>query len=328
LLPGLRRFLLLCLKGKTPVSVFFPYAALISAMLLWSTSFIALKLAFATYDPLVVIFARMAIASICFLPFLLPLLSKVRYRRGDGQLLALMALCEPCLYFIFEAKALTLTTASQAGMITAVLPLLVAISAMVFLHERVTARTFAGFGIAMAGALGLSLTGTATESAPNPLLGNFFEFLAMVCAAGYTLLLKHLSERYPAFLLTGFQAFCGSLFFFPVLLFPGTGLPTHLETLPALSVLYLGACITLGAYGLYNYGVSRIPASQASAYVNLIPVFTVFFGWLILGERFTALQYGCAALVLSGVALSQNRLPEPPAPPLAAAHPSSGISPS
>ncbi|WP_144685995.1 DMT family transporter [Desulfobotulus alkaliphilus] len=294
----------------------FPYFALVTAMLLWATSFIALKLAFTAYDPMVVIFARMAIASLCFLPFFFRLLPQVRYRKGDWKLLGIMVLCEPCLYFIFEAKALTLTTASQASMITAVLPLLVAIGAMLTLNERVSTRTFCGFALAMSGAVGLSLTGTVSENAPNPLLGNTFEFLAMVCAAAYTLLLKRLSERYPVFLLTGFQAFCGSIFFFPVLFFPGTPLPQTFIPVPALSVFYLGVCITLGAYGLYNYGVSRIPASQASAYVNLIPVFTVFFGWLILGEQFTMPQYFCAALVLSGVAVSQHSIPEPSVPPL------------
>lgn len=69
--------------------------------------------------------------------------------------------------------------------------------------------------------------------------------------------------------------------------------------------------MTLGAYGLYNFGVSRIPASQATAFVNLIPVFTVFLGWLILGERFTAVQYLASALVFLGIFMSQSRTPEP-----------------
>ena len=288
-----------------------PYISLVTAMVLWSTSFIALKLAFQVYDPLVVIFARMALASLCFLPFLGRYLEKATYRKGDWKALAFMAICEPCLYFVFEARALGLTTASQAGMITAMLPLLVAVSAIFVLKETVHKKTFLGFGLAILGAIGLSMNASATESAPNPLLGNFYEFLAMVCATGYTISLKHLSDRYPSFLLTAFQAFCGSLFFFPVLLFPGTELPSVFVPVPAASVFYLGIVITLGAYGLYNFGVSRIPASQASAFINLIPVFTVFFGWLILGETFSAGEYLFSGLVLLGVMISQNRQ-EPP----------------
>ena len=43
--------------------------ALILAMLIWASSFIALKFTFQTFDPMFVIFARMFIASLCFLLF-------------------------------------------------------------------------------------------------------------------------------------------------------------------------------------------------------------------------------------------------------------------
>ena len=57
-----------------------------------------------------------------------------------------------------------------------------------------------------------------------------------------------------------------------------------------LALIYLGTLVTVIAYGLYNFGVSRIPVSQASAYINLIPVFAVILGFTILGERFTNQQ--------------------------------------
>jgi len=65
--------------------------------------------------------------------------------------------------------------------------------------------------------------------------------------------------------------------------------------------------VTVGAYGLYNYGVSQLPASQASGFTNLIPLFTLVFAMLLLGERLNAMQLLAAALVFGGVALSQWR---------------------
>lgn len=291
---------------KSPF-VLLPYIALVLSMLLLGSSFVAQKLAYHVYDPIVVLSGRMGIASLCFFPFLPAFLKKVRYREGDLKWILFMVLCQPCLYFIFEAKALLFTTASQAGMVTATLPIFVAIGAMVFLKEKVGIRTFAGFLLAMAGVGGLSLTGDLTGKAPNPMLGNFFELMAMICATGYTLVVKRLSERYSPFFLTAIQAFCGTFFFFPALFLPQTGLPVALEVLPAFSILYLGAAVTLGAYGLYAFGVSRIPASQASAYINLMPVFAIFFSWLILKEQFFLLQYGFALLVFLGVAISQQK---------------------
>lgn len=277
-----------------------PTLSLILAMLLWASSFVALKLAFRDYHPMQVIFGRMFIASLCFLPFV-PGFFKLNWRRRDLKYLLIMAICEPCLYFIFEAKALELTSASQAGMITAMLPLLVAILAWAWLKEKIGRQTLLGFSLAIIGACWLSLASETSVDAPNPLLGNLCEFLAMICAAGYTVSLKHLSANYPPLFLTAVQAFLGSLFFFPFLLVPEIGFPNHWQTIPALAIIYLGTFITLVAYGCYNFAVSRIPASQAAGYVNLIPVFSVILGMLILGEQLNIHQWLACGLVFCGV---------------------------
>ena len=283
-----------------------PVISLLVATILWASSFIALKLAFRSYEPMFVIFGRMAVASACFLFFLPGFLKKIEYRKGDIRRIAFMAFCEPCLYFIFEAKAVVYTTASQMGMICATLPLIVAMVAWIFLKESISRRMVAGFVLAIVGACWLSISAESSQDAPNPALGNFYEFIAMVCAAGYITTCKYLTSRYSPFFLTALQAFIGAVFFLPLALFPTSSFPTQFEPTAALAVVYLGAAVTLAAYGCYNYGVSKLPASQATAFINLIPVFAIFFGWLILGEKFNFMQYLAAATVFAGVILSQD----------------------
>lgn len=282
---------------------------LVLAMALWGSSFIALKLAFAELPPLWVIFGRMALGSLVFL-LAWRWRGRIQYRAGDWKYLLGLATCEPCLYFVFEALALQRTSAAQAGMITALLPLLVAVGAFAFLRERTSSTTLVGFGLAVVGAIWLGLAGEADAQAPAPLLGNFYEFLAMLCAAGYTLLLKRLSARYSAFFLTAVLAFIGSLFFLPLALLLEP-LPRQVSALGLGAVVYLGVVVTVGAYGLYNFAVSRLPASQASGFINLVPVFTLVFAVLLLGERLNTQQLLAAALVFGGVALSQWRNPPP-----------------
>lgn len=291
------------MQGKTRQAL--PYICLVLAMLLWASSFVALKLAFRGYHPMQVIFGRMFIATLCFVVFI-PAFRKIRWRRRDLKYLLVMAICEPCLYFVFEAKALELTSASQAGMITAMLPLLVAVLAWGILKENIRLQTLFGFILAILGALWLSVASAITVEAPNPMLGNFFEFLAMLCAAGYTIALKHLSDHYPPLFLTAFQAFLGSLFFFPFLLMPEIGIPRHISMTPLLAVVYLGTFITFGAYACYNFGVSRIPANQAAGFVNLIPVFALLLGMLVLGEKLNGEQWLACGLVFSGVWISSR----------------------
>jgi len=290
-----------------------PVVSLLIATVLWASSFIALKLAFRSYAPMFVIFGRNAVASVCFLFFLPGFLKKIDYRPGDLRYILFMALCEPCLYYIFEARAVVNTTASQMGMICATLPLIVAVVAGIFLKERISPRMIAGFIVAIAGACWLSLSAEFSSDAPHPALGNFYEFVAMICAAGYITTCKYLTSRYSPFFLTAVQAFVGTVFFLPLALYPDFRLPTAFAPTAALSVVYLGAAVTLGAYGCYNYGVSKLPASQATAFINLIPIFTIFLGWLILGEKFNFMQYLAAATVFAGVILSQDYAGRKPA---------------
>ncbi|MFC6670133.1 DMT family transporter [Marinobacterium aestuariivivens] len=285
-----------------------PMLCLLLAMLLWASSFVVLKLAFAYYDPMVVLSGRMFVASCCFI-WLLRRFGPVDYRPGDWKLIALLMLAEPCLYFLFEASALHHTSAAQAGMITALLPLLVAIGAWFWLRERLHRQAWAGFALAVVGAVWLSLAAEETAAAPNPLLGNFLEFCAMLCAMVYTLCLKRLSARYSPWLLTALQSFCGTLFFLPALALPSVTLPTVWVPEAVLAILYLGLVVNIFAYGLYNLGVSWIPASQASAYINLIPVFTVVLAYLLLRETLNYEQLAASALVIGGVILSQWQPP-------------------
>ncbi|MFW5497979.1 MULTISPECIES: DMT family transporter [unclassified Maridesulfovibrio] len=286
-----------------------PYVAvvaLLTAVLLWSSSFVALKLAMAVYDPTFVIFGRMMLATICFI-FFIPSFKKQPIRKGDFRWLIFMAFCEPCMYFVFESQAITYTSASQAGMICSTLPLLMAVSARFILNEDLSRRTLAGFALAVCGGIWLSLASESTEHAPNPILGNFLEFLAMCCAVGYMTVLKKMTAHYSSLFLTAFQAFMGAIFYLPLLALPSTDIPSVFDPLAAGSIAYLGIGVTIGGYGLYNFGMSKLPANQTTAYVNLIPVCTLFFGWLILDETFTTMQFAAAALVMGGVILSQDK---------------------
>lgn len=288
---------------RKPQGAVLPTLGLLAAMLLWAGSFIATKIALRDLPPLLVVFSRMFLASLIF-AFLARRLRRFDYRPGDWKPLLFMALCEPCLYFVSESYALGYTSASQAGMITSLLPLLVAVAAWPLLGEALRPRALSGCLLAIAGAVWLSVIGSPDEDAPNPLLGNFLEFLAMVCATGYTISLKRLSVRYSPLFLTAVQAVVGCVFFLPAAIWQNAG--ARWTTDAILAVLYLSVGVTILAYGFYNYGVSKIPAGKASAFINLIPVFTLGLAWLFLDEQLTPWQYVAAGVIFLGVWISRD----------------------
>ena len=184
-------------------------------MLLWASSFIALKSAFVVYPPMWVIAGRMVVGLCCFL-LLGKRLLNFKYRAGDWRLLFLISICEPCIFFLLESLALTYTSASQAGMMTAMGPVLTALAALIFLQERLSKMRWLGFFIAMSGVVILTIYSEEDVHAPNPLLGNSLEFLAMICAAVYSIGFKMLSVRYSAVSLTACSRWSALAFLFPL----------------------------------------------------------------------------------------------------------------
>jgi len=290
-----------------------PFLCLAGAVLLWGTSFVATKYALTGFSPLAVIFLRMLLASL-LLGLVWGRVPKAGRQPGDLKWLGLMCLLQPCLYFLLEGYAVALTSSAQAGMISALVPLLVAAGAFAFLREGLSKRMLVGLGLSLCGVVWLSLGGAADASAPNPALGNLLELLAMCCASGYMLVLKHLSSRYDSWHLTGLQVFAGALFFLPGALATQPAWLAEpaaaLASVPGqawLAVAYLGGVVTLGAFGMYHRAVMSLPSAQAAASINLVPLVAVLAGWVMLGEALAPAQLAACGLILAGVLLGQTR---------------------
>ncbi|NDV23057.1 DMT family transporter [Desulfovibrio sp. JC022] len=282
-----------------------PVIAILGAVLLWGSSFAAMKHLVGSMNPWAVMWIRTGIATLVLTPFTSRLAGPIK-KGKDKFALALMALFMPCLYFLSESYALTFTTATQAGLISASLPLMVSAGAGFFFKEKTTPAGWIGLALSMLGVTVLTLSGTPSSNGSNPALGNILELLAMICAAGYMLLVKRLSAHYGPWTLTAVQNCAGCIFFLPglyLLLRDGLGSdPLHVLMIAG----YLGAFVTLGAFGLYNVGMSCLPAGKASAFINLVPAIAAFFGWLLLDETLNFTQLMASAIIFAGVGLAQS----------------------
>jgi len=283
--------------------------AALLAVALWASSFAVMKHLLAIgLPPLAIVWLRMIIAAVLLAPFLLLHRKGVKAQKGDFLWLLLLSLFEPGLYFLLEITALQYTSSAQAGIIVAVFPLLAAAGGAWFFREPINGRIISGLLLAVAGAVLMTLAGKADAHAPNPLLGNTLEFLAILSAVGYMLIVKKLAVRWPVWIITAFQMTFGAIFFLPGAwaLADADAWQRLMEPWTLVLVVYLGAGITVLAYGFYNYSISRLSAAQAGIIVNLLPVLAALLGWWWLGERLNGAQMAAAGVILAGVLLAQQ----------------------
>ena len=282
-----------------------PYAALTATVIFWGASFPATRVAVSLLHPQAVMFCRMVVACLIMAPFAKQL-TPLPLTGPDLKLIIPMVLLQPCLYFLLESNALTLTSSSQAGVISASVPVLVALGAWLFLRENMNYKIILGLLVSVLGVVFLTLAGGQAQPGDNPVLGNCLEFAAMACASGNMLLVKTLSRRYNPWTLTGMQFLAGLIFFSPGIryLIAEPGVLLRVDLIGTL--LLLGAFASVAAFGLYNWSMTRIPASRASVFINLVPVVAVLLGWTLLGESLSPGQIAGALLVGVGVFISQK----------------------
>lgn len=122
------------------------WGILITAMLLWSSSFVAAKIVLVDFTPEQAVGLRLCLAALISLPWLLtlgrPLLKTLT--ASHWRWLLLMSFFEPCLYFLAEMNGLVYTSASAASLVTSTMPLWVVIGAWLLLRERINRNTIGG----------------------------------------------------------------------------------------------------------------------------------------------------------------------------------------
>ncbi|QGG80759.1 EamA family transporter [Litorivicinus lipolyticus] len=278
------------------------WGALIIAMLIWSSSFVASKFVLVDFTPEQAVGIRLLLAAAATLPWLLiwgrePI---KRMRAEHWKWLIIMSLFEPCLYFLAEMNGLLYTSASAAGLVTSTLPIWIAIGAWLLLKERLSRNLIIGLGLALSGTLTMTALGEANVAAPNPLLGNALMVVATLMAAGYVLVAKRLTAELSPWLVTVLQIWVGAVFFVPFLLLNPPDLSTP-STTAWQAMVWLGLVVSIGAYGLYNLGISQVPAQVAGLSVNLLPLFTLVLAAVILGERLNVGEMAGAMLILIGI---------------------------
>jgi drug/metabolite transporter (DMT)-like permease len=284
------------------------YLALILAMIFWAFSFVWVKEVYLVYGPLTTVLFRLVIASVLLLAFAFLSGKIVKIERKDYGTFVLLSFFEPFLYFMGESYGLMYVSSTVGAIIVATIPLFSPIAASRFHGEKLSPRTFIGILLSFFGVSIVVLDNSFNLTA-SP-LGIALEFLAVLSAIGYIVVLKKLAVKYNPTSIITYQNILGIIYFLPLwLAFEYRDFTTVPFDFPAFAgILKLSVFASCIAFIFYAHSVKRLGINSVNIFINIIPVFTAIFAWYILDEPLTLRKFIGIAVVITGLLLAQVKL--------------------
>ena len=279
----------------------------IVAMVLWGMSFVWSTQVYQNLNPTATIFLRLVVATIFFTAILFAFRLNEKVKKEHLKLFALAAMFEPFLYFIFEGYGLKNTSPVIGSAIIAMIPLVTPIAARIFLKERLTPMNIVGFIVSFVGVIVLLLN-KDLEFTASP-KGIMFLCGAVLVAVGYSIALIRLTKLYKPLTITWVQNIIGMIYFIPLTLIMERFQPSNYANVGSYIVplVCLGVFCSAVAYALWAFAFSKLGASRANVYSNLIPVFTAIFSYLLAIEEMTVFKIIGIIVVVVGLVLSQMK---------------------
>jgi drug/metabolite transporter (DMT)-like permease len=228
-------------------------------------------------------------------------------RRAAVGVLAL-ALTGVFFFNLFFFGSLERIGAGRGALIMALNPLGIAVGAWLFFHDRMTSVRWLGIALAILGASVVVSRGelaTLGEGAIGP--GELLMMGAALCWVGYTLIGRLVMTRMTPLGATAWAAVVGTPLLAACAAFERPW--GALAAMPAdgwWAVAYLGVFGTVLAFLWFNEGVQRIGPTRAGVFINLVPVFGVAIGALVLGEAVPASLVLGGLMVVAGVTLANQ----------------------
>ena len=276
-----------------------PMVALATAGCLWGTGFYFGKIALTEMPVGTMVLFRFAFACAGLLPFMF--FDHPRFGRSEwGWVLVASVLGVPVQYLV-QFKGLSLTTVSHASLMVGTLPMLLAIAAVLFSGERLhvggwLALVASTVGAALIASSSKGVSGTAHASFRGDLLVVF----SMFAAIAWILISKRLMRQHSALMVTVSVYWIGTLILAAVVTIT-SGVPSlHYSSGAWVAVAEQGLLATASTTVLWNWGLKRVPASQAGIFVNLEPLIGAILGVSLLHEALGRMAVAGGALIIGG----------------------------
>jgi drug/metabolite transporter (DMT)-like permease len=280
------------------------WAAFASCSLIWGSTFLFISLGNTALAPVWAASLRLFLASL--LLSLLARLLRHPFPRGAALRTALVyGLLQFGLNFALLYWGETTFPSGLTAVLYATIPLSTALLARAYRMEALAPLKLAGAGVALAGvALIFSgRLGGGVRFLPAAAL-----FTAATFAAWSGVLLKRGPRQSPVWA-NAIGSMAGLVFCLGVSFATGEPHPFPTQLAAWVPVVYLTLAGSIGAFVLFAWLINQWPVSRVSFIGVIHPLVALVLGWLVRGERLTAMSFAGSALVILGVVLGLRTSP-------------------
>jgi drug/metabolite transporter (DMT)-like permease len=282
------------------------YAACAGAGCLWSTGFYFGKIALTELSVGHMVLYRFLFACVG----LVPIMRWPGFSRKEWAVLATASFLGVPLQFLIQFYGLSLTTVSHAALMVGTMPVILALGATVFAHERLNRLGWLALAGSTTGVALIVSSKTITQGpgARPTLTGDLMVVLSLVIALGWVLLNKRLVARHSALSVTAWGLVLGTMMLAPWVVVRNGLPPVHGLSTPVWAALAAsGVLCTAVTTLLWNWGNARVPASRAGVFLNIEPALGSVLGVELLGDHLGPLAWvGGALIVAAAITLTST----------------------
>lgn len=280
------------------------FGACAAASALWGCGFFFGKIAMREMSVGHMVLYRFGFAVLAMVPLLVT--HPPKFNRKEWAVLLFASFLGVPVQFLLQFYGLSLTTVSHAALMVGTMPVILAVGATLWAHERMDLVGWLALAGSTCGAALIALG--HVPGGGSSLTGDLCVVLSLAIALFWILANKQLMERQSAIAVTVYGQAAGTamlLVWVPLQygIPPVAGISWKAWVALAASGFLCTAATTL----LWNWGMTQVPASQAGVLLNMEPLIGSLLGVLVLGERLGPSAWAGGALILLSAATLTTR---------------------
>lgn len=266
---------------------------------IWGGSFIFMRILSPVFGASGTACLRLLIAAMFLLIYFAITGYKINWKR-DWKFLLVIGVINSSIPFFSYAYAALYIPAGLSVIVNTMSPMFGALFAAIILKERLTLEKAIGLAL---GAFGVFLVTGSKAVSPN--LQSYLAIgaclLATFCYGLSGVLIKKYGQKIESKAMAGGSQLFAGLALLPFLISTGTSQPVNVSI--TIILIIFGVLCSAIAYLIYYYLMKEMGPTKALTVTFLMPLFGIFWGWLILKEPLYPSMLLGAVVILCGTYL-------------------------